>query len=568
MMAATEPDLQIEPHSLETKTTQLTLDYVARTAFARLPNEILVLITEHTEPDDLANLRLTNKAFCTVCTKPFGISRLAYRRFVVTRKGLQSLCDLAAHPVFRLCVRSILLSTHRLSKDCLKISKAERPPPTADEDWTRHNQLVKFTASKQANLFISRQHIVLLTQALKSFKECGNSPTLGIYDDSQRGVLCKGHGFEEQWGWLSPAVELKAQQWVPRRADILRVIVTATRLSGFPLGDLELELSTSLSMDEKLDIMLCEFMTWEDEVDDQVRLRRDINICFKLGKDQELRLINIDEPRRSGLRMEFLGKLVGKWRRRQLNMSFNNHLARSAADHLFYYHFEYGSIPHLTPACFGELGNLFIPGSGVTADDPTGQALALLMMRSMVGATTATRFREIRLQKCAIRSNNVLNLLTGHCNHIKKLELVDVRILMDTRDREPDESEHFPFFYRFRDILHKWVNLESLSIKNLMCDDYDLIIPITVAASGREWHGVEEVRKGWDDFIAELKKRGVNRRQGIDTEWSGSEFSEDDSNLDDDSELDDEDDSDDGSDWDGESGEDDEHEDDEEGEGE
>jgi hypothetical protein len=82
-----------------------------------LPHELLGLVAAAADPNDLANLRLTSKDLCAAATRPFGHSRLAHRRFIVSPHSLQGLVELTAHPVLAPCTKTISLGTYRIDDD-------------------------------------------------------------------------------------------------------------------------------------------------------------------------------------------------------------------------------------------------------------------------------------------------------------------------------------------------------------------------------------------------------------------------------------------------------------------
>jgi hypothetical protein len=82
-----------------------------------LPLEVWGMIGTEADPNDLANLRLASKDMNAVATRPFGLSRLAHRRFIVSPYSLQGLVELTAHPVLGPCVESISLGTYRMNED-------------------------------------------------------------------------------------------------------------------------------------------------------------------------------------------------------------------------------------------------------------------------------------------------------------------------------------------------------------------------------------------------------------------------------------------------------------------
>ncbi|THY94716.1 hypothetical protein D6C92_04740 [Aureobasidium pullulans] len=73
--------------------------------------------------------------------------------------------------------------------------------------------------------------------------------------------------------------------------------------------------------------------------------------------------------------------------------------------------------------------------------------------------------------------------------------------------------------------------LETLEIRNLMCDHSDSISPPIIAYSGRTWCGdVEEVRAGFDGLIAQIHTRRERLLMGEeeDGDYSGPGWSDED----------------------------------------
>ncbi|CAD0101322.1 unnamed protein product [Aureobasidium mustum] len=140
-----------------------------------LPHEIWDMIAKVTHPDDLAILRLVSKSMNVAATRPFGLSCLAHRRFIISPYSLQGLVQLTAHPVLGTCLDTISLGTWRVNKD---FEDSQTVVDETDIEGAAHE-----AALVQCPFERDEQHVRVLTQALNNIKHHNIEVGLGIHDD-------------------------------------------------------------------------------------------------------------------------------------------------------------------------------------------------------------------------------------------------------------------------------------------------------------------------------------------------------------------------------------------------
>ncbi|KAH0375169.1 hypothetical protein KCU89_g18109, partial [Aureobasidium melanogenum] len=128
-----------------------------------LPHEVWDMIANVTHPDDLANLRLISNSMNAATTKPFGLSRLAHRRFIVSPYSLQGLVQLTAHPILGTCLRSISLGTWRVNEDF--------EDPQAVVDGTDTKNYAHEAALVQGPFERAGHNVRILTEVLNNIKQ-------------------------------------------------------------------------------------------------------------------------------------------------------------------------------------------------------------------------------------------------------------------------------------------------------------------------------------------------------------------------------------------------------------
>jgi hypothetical protein len=214
------------------------------------PLEVWGMIATAADPNDLANLRLASKDLCAAATRPFGLSRLAHRRFIVSPCSLQGLVQLTAHPVLAPCMKSISLGTYRINDE------PERRPVEPDD--TENNDATHLVAVTQGNFERHGHCLDVLKRALNNLKHRQIRIGLGIHDD-----LVDDHRLREEDAMLQPPKWTLAITCVVRRAygfgefygrlDLSRVgrrevertlltLYNATKQSTYDLNALSLDL--------------------------------------------------------------------------------------------------------------------------------------------------------------------------------------------------------------------------------------------------------------------------------------------------------------------------------------
>jgi hypothetical protein len=209
-----------------------------------LPHGLLGLIAAAADPNDLANLRLTSKDLCAAATRPFGLSRLAHRRSIVSPYSLQGLIELTAHPVLAPCMKSISLGTYRVNNHHKRHILNARE--AAD---------VAASFRVQYNFERDGHSLYALRQALSNLKHRSIRFGLGMHDDliddqysihHQPGSVWTpgirgAYGFEQLYGLLD-------LRHVGRReaTGTLLDLCYATKLCGYDLSALSLDFDKAL----------------------------------------------------------------------------------------------------------------------------------------------------------------------------------------------------------------------------------------------------------------------------------------------------------------------------------
>ncbi|THW40080.1 hypothetical protein D6D21_07009 [Aureobasidium pullulans] len=139
-----------------------------------LPPEIWDLVAATTNSNDLANSRLTNKTIYNAATRPFGLARLTNRRFIISPFSLKGLVELTAHPVLGRCLKSVSVSTYR-------ISMKYRGCPEGSDD--KQYDAAHHASATQSRFEKADLHIQLLIEALTNLKAHGVRVVLGLFDD-------------------------------------------------------------------------------------------------------------------------------------------------------------------------------------------------------------------------------------------------------------------------------------------------------------------------------------------------------------------------------------------------
>jgi hypothetical protein len=152
-----------------------------------LPPEVWGMIATEADPNDQANLRLTSRSMCAAATRPFGLSRLAHRRFIVSPHSLQALIELTSHPVLGPCMASISLGTYRMDERH-ELRPAELDDTNTNDntninDDTNTNEAAHLAAVTQRSIERHGHFLDALKQALTNLKCRKIRIGLGIHDD-------------------------------------------------------------------------------------------------------------------------------------------------------------------------------------------------------------------------------------------------------------------------------------------------------------------------------------------------------------------------------------------------
>ncbi|THV80748.1 hypothetical protein D6D29_05919 [Aureobasidium pullulans] len=243
-MASTS-DVPSDETLLETTKTE-------QSRLLKVPNEIIGLIASVCDPDDLKNLRLTSKFMCNIASPAFGRKAFSRRRFIFTRKSMQGLLNITAHPVFGPCLRVITFGTC-----CLRdYDYGEDEAIDSSLQYNIHMDDVSQASFQIKELehkaFVQKGgHIEMLTLALRNLQACSNHGViLGAHDDSLRYMVKRrAYGFNDAYG-----------KFIPTKfngVETLDAIFAASSHSQYPIQAMKLfvsqeHLSTLLETSENL----------------------------------------------------------------------------------------------------------------------------------------------------------------------------------------------------------------------------------------------------------------------------------------------------------------------------
>lgn len=161
-----------------------------------LPGEIWGMIATEADADDLANLRLASKDLSAAATRPFGLSRLAHRRFIVSPYSLHGLRQLTAHPVLAPCMKSISLGTYRIHNNV--------EPSRVEPDGTDTNENLLLAAITQYDFEKYGHSLRFLEQAFTNLKHRKLRIGLGVHDDLGENHRCYCHDFDPNHPQYTP----------------------------------------------------------------------------------------------------------------------------------------------------------------------------------------------------------------------------------------------------------------------------------------------------------------------------------------------------------------------------
>ncbi|CAD0083844.1 unnamed protein product [Aureobasidium vineae] len=149
--------------------------------------------------------------------------------------------------------------------------------------------------------------------------------------------------------------------------------------------------------------------------------------------------------------------------------------------------------------------------------DPSGQTSLLLLCKPTLNATTeqpSTRdplsahkgkqFTEVRLENLAIDTLELDTFLGTQSKELKKVEFINTHMhFLSTRD---NIGESCALLSKIAGLLTHTLEVQSFEIKNLIVHYND-----TISASvtyTENWEGVNEVRVGFAELVAQIKERG------------------------------------------------------------
>ncbi|THX15618.1 hypothetical protein D6D13_02055 [Aureobasidium pullulans] len=129
-------------------------------------------------------------------------------------------------------------------------------------------------------------------------------------------------------------------------------------------------------------------------------------------------------------------------------------------------------------------------------------------------------FHKIQLESLAIPATQLLDLLKAQGKELKKLEMVNVYVQLDSSDWD-DDDEPYPFLTMFLHLL-QGLEVEDLQIKHLVCNAIKRPQSRQVALDGREWRGVKGVLDGFAGLIEQFRKERKSENKKIQDEASHS----------------------------------------------
>ena len=185
-----------------------------------LPREIWGMIASEADPDDLANLRLTSKDLCAAATRPFGLSRLAHRRFIVSPYSLHGLFQLTAHPVLAKYMKSISLGTYGIH-DNVEPSRVEPGGTNTNEDVLAAS-ITQYQFERQGDSACDQM------QAFTNLKHRKLRIDIGIHDDVGENRRELTYDFDPNYAQWTPVVRHIARRaygfdQIYGRLDLCRV---------------------------------------------------------------------------------------------------------------------------------------------------------------------------------------------------------------------------------------------------------------------------------------------------------------------------------------------------------
>lgn len=190
-----------------------------------VPPEVMTFIIEAVDEDDLPNLRLTSREFCSIFTERFFRISFSVRSFVFPKHSLEDLIDLTNHP-FAKHFRCINLGTHYIKQlsDLLEDCRTQ--------------------AQSQTHSLATREHVRLISQALKNLKQRGIKVNLGLFDDVRvrQGTVSlrvkkRALRFREYYDNVPDL-----QFWDPKPGRALKALVAAAKDAEYSMPAVVLDL--------------------------------------------------------------------------------------------------------------------------------------------------------------------------------------------------------------------------------------------------------------------------------------------------------------------------------------
>ncbi|THX52782.1 hypothetical protein D6D06_06505 [Aureobasidium pullulans] len=204
-----------------------------------LPQELFETVLNYCKKKDIDELRLINKQFNIMVTPAFLCNFPTKHRFVFTKKSMQGLIGLTAHPALAPLLKTITFGTHRLESEAI------------------HHEA-------QHDFILDGGPVAGMIQAMKNLQSQGNTRvTFGVYDDIDsydyhedidyvecRELDVAGYAAQDSYGDCVPT-----QNAIVSTLKSLRY---AVQVSGYPLTELDLDLFSFI--DREIDL---EDIFWE-----------------------------------------------------------------------------------------------------------------------------------------------------------------------------------------------------------------------------------------------------------------------------------------------------------------
>ncbi|CAD0016316.1 unnamed protein product [Aureobasidium pullulans] len=204
-----------------------------------LPQELFQTVLNYCKKKDIDELRLINKQVNIMVSPAFLCNFPTQHRFVFTKKSMQGLIGLTAHPALAPLLKTITFGTHRLESEAIHYEA-------------------------QHDFILDGDPVAGMIQAMENLHSQGNTRvTFGVYDDID------SYGYHEDIDYVECrkldvagyAAEDSYGDCVPTQnafVSTLKSLRYAVQVSGYPLTELDLDLFSFI--DRAIDL---EDIFWE-----------------------------------------------------------------------------------------------------------------------------------------------------------------------------------------------------------------------------------------------------------------------------------------------------------------